>query len=210
MWQTGIALVGISSLLARQGSATTEVSAEQMLWGMGLIVASQAVQAAQITFEDFFMADLNIAPLKIVGYEGLFGTIAMVAVMLPIVQFVPGEDGTGIHEDTIDTLHVSSPAKLVLVGNAWPVMPDLRRTPCTDLVQLFPHCFLPQVLVDCYLPWYNVQDDEGMQDDESAGAKLSNTSSGEYCHHCSLTLDCVCGCRWLAIHGSLQCCSSFR
>ncbi len=27
----------------------------------------QAVQAAQLTFEDFFMADLNIAPIK-VGY----------------------------------------------------------------------------------------------------------------------------------------------
>ena len=66
----------------------------------------QAVQAAQITFEDFFMADLNIAPLKIVGYEGVFGAIAMIAVMLPIVQFLPGQDGAGIHEDTIDTLHV--------------------------------------------------------------------------------------------------------
>ena len=66
----------------------------------------QAVQAAQITFEDFFMADLNIAPLKIVGYEGVFGAIAMIVVMLPIVQFLPGQDGSGIHEDTIDTLHV--------------------------------------------------------------------------------------------------------
>lgn len=72
-----------------------------------MLFSLQAVQAAQITFEDFFMADLQIAPLKIVGYEGLFGTIAMVFFMLPIVQFVPGVDGTGIHEDTIETLHVS-------------------------------------------------------------------------------------------------------
>jgi len=72
----------------------------------------QAVQAAQITFEDFFMANLQIAPLKIVGYEGLFGTIAMVAVMLPVVSFIPGVDGTGIHEDTIETLHVPPPLPL--------------------------------------------------------------------------------------------------
>ena len=70
------------------------------------MILLQAVQAAQITFEDFFMADLNIAPLKIVGYEGVFGAIAMIAVMLPIVQFLPGQDGSGIHEDTVDTLYV--------------------------------------------------------------------------------------------------------
>lgn len=83
-----------------------------MILGMGLVVGSQCVQAAQITFEDFFMvrvkltwrrgcvlvllgtsaaapcttaspcasccpsqADMNIPPLKIVGYEGLFGEL---------------------------------------------------------------------------------------------------------------------------------------
>ncbi len=74
------------------------------------------MQAAQITFEDFFMADLQIAPLKIVGYEGLFGAIIMIAVMLPIVQFLPGADGKGIHEDTIETLKVS-PTCSNLLGN---------------------------------------------------------------------------------------------
>lgn len=70
-------------------------------------MTAQAVQAAQITFEDFFMADMQIAPLKIVGYEGLFGTIIMVVVMLPIVQFLPGADGKGVHEDTVETLKVT-------------------------------------------------------------------------------------------------------
>lgn len=110
----GIALVGMSSLLSRNGSKT-DVSAKDMILGMALIVASQAVQAAQITFEDFFMANLQIAPLKIVGYEGLFGTIAMVAVMLPVVSFIPGVDGTGIHEDTIETLHMIFTTKSILL-----------------------------------------------------------------------------------------------
>ena len=43
-------------------------------------VRMQCVQAAQITFEDYFMADLHIEPLKIVGYEGVFGSIAMITV----------------------------------------------------------------------------------------------------------------------------------
>ena len=66
----------------------------------------QCVQAAQLTFEDFFMADMSVAPLKIVGVEGLFGSIIMVAVLLPLVSVFPGSDGSGLHEDTLDTLHV--------------------------------------------------------------------------------------------------------
>ena len=53
------------------------------------------------------MADLHIEPLKIVGYEGVFGSLAMVCVLLPIVYFVKGRDGDGLHEDTLDSLHVS-------------------------------------------------------------------------------------------------------
>jgi hypothetical protein len=50
------------------------------------MLCSQCVQAAQITFEDFFMADLAIPPLKIVGYEGVLGAATMLLLVLPIVQ----------------------------------------------------------------------------------------------------------------------------
>ena len=46
----------------------------------------QAVQAAQITFEDFFLSSMDISALKIVGFEGLWGSLAMFLVLLPIVQ----------------------------------------------------------------------------------------------------------------------------
>ncbi len=52
-------------------------------------------------------ADLAISPLKIVGYEGLFGTLGMLCFLLPLVQMVPGRDGQGVHEDSFDTWHVS-------------------------------------------------------------------------------------------------------
>ena len=58
--------------------------------GMGLIVLSQAVQAAQITFEDYFMSEMSIAPMKIVGYEGVVGSLLMLFVMAPIVRLLPG------------------------------------------------------------------------------------------------------------------------
>lgn len=100
----GIGLVGASSLLGGEGSSTHPVSTRQMLQGMGLIVLSQAVQAAQLTFEDFFMADLCMDPMKIVGFEGVFGTLLMLLVMLPAAQLLPGADGSGLHEDTWDTV----------------------------------------------------------------------------------------------------------
>ena len=102
----GITLVGTSSLMSGEGSASHAVDPAQILFGMTLIVASQAVQAAQITFEDFFMADMAIPPLKIVGYEGLFGTLTMALILLPLVQRLPGIDGQGVHEDSHDTWHM--------------------------------------------------------------------------------------------------------
>lgn len=39
--QLGIALVGTSSIMSGEGSATHHVTSEEMLMGMGLIIASQ-------------------------------------------------------------------------------------------------------------------------------------------------------------------------
>ncbi|KAG2422797.1 hypothetical protein HXX76_015744 [Chlamydomonas incerta] len=99
----GISLVGTSSILSGEGSSTHAVSTDQMLMGMGLIITSQAVQAAQLTFEDFFMADLNIPGVKIVGYEGVIGAAATLGLLMPIAYFLPGPEGEGIHEDMADT-----------------------------------------------------------------------------------------------------------
>lgn len=108
--QVGIGLVGMSSIFSGEGSSTHVVSTEQMLMGMGLIVASQVrgagklvsrasfyltavarpddcryqaqgltkldpkivtsclhsepLQAAQLTFEEFFTADLSMDPMQ--------------------------------------------------------------------------------------------------------------------------------------------------
>jgi drug/metabolite transporter (DMT)-like permease len=86
----GIALVGLSSVLSGQGGAAMPVSEAQIVRGMGLIVLSQAVQAAQITFEDYFMSALDMSPMKIVGFEGAIGSLIMIFVLLPIVRLLPG------------------------------------------------------------------------------------------------------------------------
>jgi drug/metabolite transporter (DMT)-like permease len=86
----GIGLVGISSVLSGQGGTSVKVTTGEIILGMALIVMSQAVQAAQITFEDYFMSEMKIAPMKIVGFEGVIGTIFMVVVLLPIVHLIQG------------------------------------------------------------------------------------------------------------------------
>ncbi len=45
--------------------------------------------------------------MQVVGYEGVLGVIAL-AVLLTIVQFLPGKDGEGIHEDTRESIHMVS------------------------------------------------------------------------------------------------------
>ncbi|CAG9463959.1 unnamed protein product [Pedinophyceae sp. YPF-701] len=118
----GIMMVGASTMLSSDSgesappalahsgdagdhkSGPAAVSPKQALMGMVLIIVSQAVQAAQVTFEDFFMTDLDMAPLMIVGYEGMWGTLCMVGVLLPAVSFAPGVEGDGIHENSLDTL----------------------------------------------------------------------------------------------------------
>jgi drug/metabolite transporter (DMT)-like permease len=86
----GITLVGLSSVLSGQGGTAVAVTQGQILLGMTLIVMSQAVQAAQVTFEDYFMSELAISPMKIVGYEGVIGAMAMIYFVLPIVRLLPG------------------------------------------------------------------------------------------------------------------------
>jgi Na+/proline symporter len=74
------------------------------------------VQAAQLTFEDFFMADLAMEPLKIVGFEGVFGSFFMIFILLPIAYFLPGPEGLGLHEDTLDTFAMIKSSKGLQVG----------------------------------------------------------------------------------------------
>eukprot|EP00884_Botryococcus_braunii_P000695 jgi/Botrbrau1/10626/Bobra.154_1s0015.1 len=99
----GITLVGASSLLESQSSKGSNPT--MVLLGMFLIVIAQFVQASQVVVEDYAMSDGGMAPLKVVGYEGLFGTLAFCA-LLPLAQVLPGRDGDGIHEDTRDSWHL--------------------------------------------------------------------------------------------------------
>lgn len=102
----GVAFVGASSILnTESGDAGPgkEVSFQQNLVGIALVVGSQVCQAAQLVVEEKFMKEVKLPPLMIVGYEGVWGSILCILVVFPLVYVIPGHDG-GRLEDTLDTL----------------------------------------------------------------------------------------------------------
>ncbi len=50
------------------------------------------MQAAQITVEDYILSNVEVAPLTVVGWEGIWGTIVMIILMIIIqvcLLFIP-------------------------------------------------------------------------------------------------------------------------
>jgi drug/metabolite transporter (DMT)-like permease len=110
----GVACVGGSSLLSGAGAKDGE-SQEDVMYGMGLVVLSQMVQAVQLTFEDYFLADLRMAPLQVVGFEGLYGMLLMVFAVCPAIFFLPGSDVGGKLENSLDSIELIKSSKPILI-----------------------------------------------------------------------------------------------
>mmetsp|Transcript_159042 Transcript_159042/g.305060 ORF Transcript_159042/g.305060 Transcript_159042/m.305060 type:complete len:420 (+) Transcript_159042:64-1323(+) len=101
----GIAIVGVGSVLS--GSADDDDDGKQkssnlVILGIGLVLFSQIVQAGQMVGEEYLMKEVDLEAIEVIGYEGMWGLLAMVVVVLPVVYFIPGED-SGSQENTIDS-----------------------------------------------------------------------------------------------------------
>jgi hypothetical protein len=97
-----------------------------------------------LTFEDFFMADLAMEPMKIVGFEGVFGSFFMICILLPIAYILPGPEGLGLHENTLDTLAMIKSSKGLQVRRtrhkAEQTCPDKHIAPvCRCAAARLPH-----------------------------------------------------------------------
>jgi hypothetical protein len=69
---------------------------------MAMVLAAQIVQAAQVIAEESFMKDFNLPAMQIVGFEGCWGLLMMVAFVYPALYLLPGSDH-GRLEDPFDT-----------------------------------------------------------------------------------------------------------
>lgn len=97
----GLSIVGVSGFLAESG----EESDTSGLLGIGivLILAGQLMNAIQMVMEESFLKKGNYSPLNVVGMEGLFGTIIMLLLVLPLCYFIPGDDA-GSYENFFDAI----------------------------------------------------------------------------------------------------------
>lgn len=108
-----LTIVGVAAV-SSTGVGKAGVTQGQVIMSILLVVGSQLVQASQIVVEDFLMHDIAASPVLIVGLEGMWGTIIMCALFMPIVQHLPGQEGNGIHEDTIDTFKMMKNNKVLI------------------------------------------------------------------------------------------------
>jgi len=105
----GIAIVGAASVAG--GSAHGDKAEPQnlLMFGIGIVLFSQIVQAGQMVGEEYFMKELDLEPLEVIGYEGMWGLLAMVFVVMPALYMMPGAD-SGSQENTYDSF--------VMLGNS--------------------------------------------------------------------------------------------
>lgn len=77
----------------------------------------QIIQASQTVIEEHLLQGIEIDSDFIVGCEGLWGLIYTGCIFMPIAQFVPGEEGSSLHEDTIDSFYMISHSVVLLILN---------------------------------------------------------------------------------------------
>ncbi|KAG6005511.1 hypothetical protein E4U21_007905 [Claviceps maximensis] len=103
---SGVALVGLAGALwpdekkaSQTGGPTADMSAEaglsnaaRAIIGVLLIAGAQIFTATQFVLEEWMLENSTIAPIKVVGWEGLFGFSVTVLVMIVMHLFVGRTD----------------------------------------------------------------------------------------------------------------------
>eukprot|EP00299_Pterocystis_sp_00344_P015784 c7896_g1_i1.p1 GENE.c7896_g1_i1~~c7896_g1_i1.p1 ORF type:complete len:409 (-),score=105.16 c7896_g1_i1:25-1251(-) len=105
----GIVIVGASSYLSSSSSSMSDSTTLVML-GNVLVILSQIMSAFQMVVEEKYLKGRNLPPEFVIGCEGAFGALMMVAVVLPLVGTIPFhtchgswcKDGNGVHENALD------------------------------------------------------------------------------------------------------------
>jgi len=99
-----LTLVGFSSVMA-VSEQPIAVSTWEALFGISIVVLGQIVCASQYVLEEFLLKPPNDVPaIAMVGMEGLWGSLLMGLLILPLFQYiVPGSDVGKVYENSGDT-----------------------------------------------------------------------------------------------------------
>uniref|UniRef100_A0A7S1I053 EamA domain-containing protein n=2 Tax=Eutreptiella gymnastica TaxID=73025 RepID=A0A7S1I053_9EUGL len=116
----GITCVGCAPLLAAydtDGSTSREASTGNEIFGIGLILLAELVGAFQFIMEEKLLQDVKMDAMVLAGYEGVWGSLVCLAVVLPLFQWLPGPDD-GHLEDSVDSIYMLQHSNQLLAAQA--------------------------------------------------------------------------------------------
>jgi hypothetical protein len=100
-----LTIVGASGIIAAGNSTTVTTARVWVVLIIGLKYISQVGYAVKISYEEYFVQKLDYHPVMICGVEGLWSFLMCLLCQI-IAQYMPGEEGNGIREDTRDTFEM--------------------------------------------------------------------------------------------------------
>ena len=84
--------------------------------GVVLVIVAQALVALMVIIEEQLLHDVKDSdPVFIMGLSGLYGTAMCAGVFMPLAAAMPGAEGNGLHEDTLDTFAMLRSSRTLLV-----------------------------------------------------------------------------------------------
>ena len=115
-----LTMVGASGII---NSGESETVTTSKVWVAVIIVlkfVSQVGYAVKISYEEYFVQKKGYHPVMICGVEG-FWSFVMCCICMPIAQFLPGEEGNGLREDSLDTFEMikNEPGLWAIIVISW-------------------------------------------------------------------------------------------
>jgi len=115
---TTLGLIGVGAASIVSGGAAATSSITMQMIGIGLCLVSQAILALEAVIEERVMQGSGASPDFVCGMVGVWCLVYSLVFFLPVAQMLPGEEGNGLREDSIDTLYMiwnSNTIKLFLL-----------------------------------------------------------------------------------------------
>lgn len=99
----GITVVGIAGILVPQANQTLGFG--KTLFGIILVLIAQVIQGAQTVVEEYLLADLDTPPMRVVGFEGIWGFLIMVLIACPLAYLIPGNDYSPMPHNSLENTY---------------------------------------------------------------------------------------------------------
>ena len=99
----GITVVGIAGVLVPQ--ANQSLGLGKTIFGISLVLIAQVIQGAQTVVEEYLLADLDTPPMRVVGFEGVWGFLIMVFIACPLAYLIPGSDYSPMPHNSLENTY---------------------------------------------------------------------------------------------------------